>query len=73
MHYTVLLALPDDIANEQCCAADTVTRLFVTAETVEDAIEVAAKLAAAETANYSAELFAPIAVYEGRQFDLFQP
>lgn len=73
MKFTVLLALPNDIACDQCCEADKITRVHVEAETIETAIDLAAARAAAATAGYPPEGFAPVAVYAGHIMDIFQP
>ena len=73
MKLTVILALPDDIANDQCCAADTVTRVHVDAETIEDGIDRAMAVAASQTVSHKPKDFAPVAVYEGHLMDVHQP
>ena len=73
--FTVLLMLPDYWRSDQSCAADEVIRVWVTTADVETAIEAASIQLPLEMPDEEviAEDFAPIAVYPGHIFDLFQP
>ena len=72
--FTVLLMLPSDWRSDQPCAADEVIRIWVDAIDAEDAYEKALIQLPLDMPDeeVNAEDFAPIAVYAGHIFDLFQ-
>lgn len=73
--FTVLLMLPDYWRSDQSCAADEAIRVWVTA--VNPVLAVGAAMielpGLMPDEEVVAEDFAPIAVYAGHIFDLFQP
>lgn len=72
--YTVLLMLPDDMRADECCEADWVRRVHVEAADPDSAFGAAQdECASAPGHDHAPEDFAPVAIYEGHQFDLFQP
>ena len=73
--FTVLLMLPDYWRSDQPCAADEVIRLWVDAIDAEDAYEKALIQLPLDMPDEEVvvEDFAPIAIYAGHHFDLFQP
>ena len=84
--YTVLFLLPSWYVDDKACAADSVTRVHVEAPGVDEAVELASYEESVERndrvgaesdqeleerrAKFQDEL-EPIAVYEGRLFDLY--
>ena len=74
--FTVLLMLPDYWRSDQPCAADEVIRIYVTAMDPITAVDAALILLPGlmpDEDELIADDFAPIAVYAGHHFDLFQP
>lgn len=68
--YTVLLMLPDYVRDQQCCAADWVTRVYVEVESIAYAEEEAVRIHCSEVEGIEdPDDLGTVAIYAGHIFD----
>lgn len=74
--YTVLMMVPEYWFADQSTKSDYVTRIYVEADSPEDAVEKAYSAipeSFPDEEDLQVEDFEPVAVYMGHIFDLYQP
>lgn len=76
MPFTVLLMIPDNMRSDESCEADWVRRIWVHATNPDEALS-AAQAECISLFEWDedtdAECLAPVAIYHGQIFDMFQP